>query len=268
MAVIKMNFLSQEMGMQTNITVFLPTFSYDDRDAKRFDVYKPGVKYQTLWLLHGGFGDDSDYLNFTSIVRYADLNKVAVIMPPDFNAMYCDNPKGAHYYTFIVKELPEMLRAIFPLSDKREDNFIAGLSMGASGTFKCAVAHPEMYCAAMCMSGGGRGPFASRPDAPDRSPEPIFADAPKDGENDPWNYITQQVAAGKQMPKFFFTCGSADPLAYKDYLTTSAKVKELGCDVFTEEVPGYKHEWDFWDLSLRKALNEWLPLRRSIIMPE
>ena len=31
-------------------------------------------------------------------------------------------------------------------------------------------------------------------------------------------------------------------------------------DVFYEEVPGYQHEWDFWDLSLQKAICSWLPI--------
>ena len=44
-------------------------------------------------------------------------------------------------------------------------------------------------------------------------------------------------------------------------------LKELGYSVYFEEIPGYVHEWDFWDLALRKALKEWLPLRRSILYP-
>ena len=86
------------------------------------------------------------------------------------------------------------------------------------------------------------------------------------GVNDPWNSVVEQVQAGKKLPRFFMTCGTADELAYPDYLTTSEKLRGLGCDVFSEEVPGYKHEWDFWDLSLRKALNDWLPLRREPLL--
>ena len=48
----------------------------------------------------------------------------------------------------------------------------------------------------------------------------------------------------------------------RDYL------QELGYDVFYEGVPGLAHEWDFWDQCLRKALYEWLPLRREPILPE
>ena len=156
MAVIKMNFLSQALGMQTNVTICLPSYSFADRLAGREEVYVPGMKYQVLWLLHGGSGDDSDYVNFSNITRYADDNKLAVIMPADYNASYDDDPSGrAKYRTFVAEELPKVLRALFPLSDKREDNFIAGLSMGGGGTGKISINYPENYAAALIMSSGG-----------------------------------------------------------------------------------------------------------------
>lgn len=45
-------------------------------------------------------------------------------------------------------------------------------------------------------------------------------------------------------------------------------LKGYGYDVFYEEIPGYAHEWDFWDLALRKALDEWLPIRHDVLLPE
>jgi S-formylglutathione hydrolase FrmB len=71
----------------------------------RENVYVPGMKYQTMWLLHGGSGDDSDYVNFSNIVRYADDHKLAVVMPADYNASYHDDPNGAKYYTFILSKV-------------------------------------------------------------------------------------------------------------------------------------------------------------------
>jgi putative tributyrin esterase len=186
-------------------------------------------------------------------------------MPADYNASYTDDPQGSKYYTYAVEELPKMCQAIFPFSDKREDNFVAGLSMGAGGAFKCVVAHPEKYGAALCMSGGGRGPAAR--DNVDRTPPSRYVGAADDPINDPWNYAVEQVNKGVELPKFFFTCGTEDAAAYPDYLTTSQKLMDLGCNVFREEVPGYKHEWDFWDLSLRKAIKEWFPIRHSVIYP-
>ena len=114
MALIKMNFLSKMLGMQTNVTICLPTFSFADIMNNNNDVYIPGMKYQVLWLLHGGSGDDSDYVNFSNIVRYSDQYKLAVVMPADYNMNYDDYDNGAKYQTYIAEELPNVLRSIFP----------------------------------------------------------------------------------------------------------------------------------------------------------
>ncbi|MBW7462496.1 prolyl oligopeptidase family serine peptidase, partial [Paenibacillus sepulcri] len=51
------------------------------------------------------------------------------------------------------EELPALARSFFPLSDRREDNFVAGLSMGGYGAFKLALSHPDRYAAAASLSG-------------------------------------------------------------------------------------------------------------------
>ena len=80
MALIRMNHLSFCKGNQTEVTVILPTKGMDDkRNGVGFEV--PGMKYQVLWLLHGGGGDNTDFVNFSNIVRYAEQNRLAVIMP-------------------------------------------------------------------------------------------------------------------------------------------------------------------------------------------
>ena len=41
---------------------------------------------------------------------------------------------GADYFTFLTEELPEIVHYMFPrISKKREDNYIAGFSLGGSG---------------------------------------------------------------------------------------------------------------------------------------
>lgn len=264
MALIKMNFLSQALGMQTNVTICIPSFSFADIMAGRKDVYVPGMKYQVLWLLHGGSGDDSDYVNFSNIVRFADENKIAVVMPCDYNHVYRDveDQEGgrigsAKYYTYIVDELPRVLRSMFAFSDKREDNFIAGLSMGGVGTFKCAMLNPEKYAAAFCMSGTGMDPAV----APDR-----YRYEPG-GPLDSWGMAKTNVEQGKELPKMFFAVGDKD-FTLEEMRKASKYLADLGYDVTYEETPGLGHEWDFWDMALRKALKEWLPIRHSVIYPE
>ena len=66
-----------------------------------------------------------------------------------------DHTKGGKYYTFHMEELPRILRSILPLSAKREDNFIGGLSGGSAMALKSAILYPENFSVALCMSGGG-----------------------------------------------------------------------------------------------------------------
>ena len=262
MAVIKMNFLSQCLGMQTNVTICLPSFSFKDIMEKRDDVYVQGMKYQVLWLLHGGSGDDSDYVNFSNITRYADDHKLAVVMPCDYNMYYADFENGAKYMSFIAEELPKMMRAIFPFSDKREDNFIGGLSMGSVGCQKIAINYPDQYCACLAMSAGGFVPF----------PKDVKGGGShinRSGANieDTMEKAKKLAEEGHQLPKFFMTWGDQD-FTRVGHRQSCEFLQNLGYDVFVEEVPGYGHEWDFWDLTLRKAFNEWLPIKHAVIYPE
>jgi S-formylglutathione hydrolase FrmB len=276
MAVLKFNFLSQTLGMQTNVTVVLPSFTFGDFFNKEKEVYVKGMKFQTMYLLHGASGDDSDYVNFSNIVRFAEDNKLAVIMPPAFNNFYTDVPKGPKYWKFVSEEVPKVCQTFFPLSDKREDNFVAGLSMGAHGAMKMGIKCPEKFAAVLCMSGASFEPQAlRRPEGPADLGLPmpdinaIMGDAEsfRGSENDVYFYAESNVKEGRQLPKFFFSCGDKD-FALSGLIKAKDFISALGYDVFYEEVPGYGHEWDFWDLTLRKAINNWLPLRHDVIYPE
>lgn len=277
MAVVKTNFLSRALGFQTNITLVLPSFGFTDLMNKTEDLYIPGMKFQTMWLLHGFSGDDSDYVNFSNIVRYAESNKLAVVMPPAFNKGYTDEAQGGKYFTFVTEELPLFCRTYFPLSPLREDNFVAGLSMGGAGAMKCAITRPDLYAAALCMSGacrkaepaeagkGRRGlPFGGEEG---KSYNGVMAPVVPGSKDDVFFLAEQNVKEGKELPRFFISCGDKDG-ALKGCCDARDTLTELGYKVDYTEVPGYGHEWDFWDLTLRDATNSWLPLRRSAIYPE
>ena len=79
--------------------------------------------------------------------------------------------------------------------------------------------------------------------------------------------VYKALKSGKQMPKVKFTWGSEDRLCDNNDLALSM-YRKLGLDFDSEVIPGYKHEWDFWDLALRKAIKDWLPIRHSVIYPE
>ncbi|RCX19479.1 putative tributyrin esterase [Anaerobacterium chartisolvens] len=284
MAVLKMNFLSKALRMNTNITVILPTISFDLSLAGFEDTYIPGMKYQAMYLLHGGSGDDSDYVNFTNIVRYADRNKLAVIMPSVNNSCYTDYEDGTRYFTYITEELPRLCKTLFPISDKREDTFIAGLSMGSHGAMKAAMNYPERYAAVLLMSGASyrpgvpsmvktvngkidfdnimKSPVSGGIDEKINDPEYI-----KGTVNDVYAAAKNNVELGKKLPKVFFRVGDSDHALHRATLAEK-DLREWGYETRIEVIQGMGHEWDLWDETLKIALQEWLPLRRDIIYPE
>lgn len=277
MAVIRFNFLSKYLGYQTNVTICLPR--PHEEDGANF--YRPGMKFQTLTLLHGYSGDSTDYADFTGIVRYADDARIAVVMPSAYNGFYTDNPKGPRYWRYVSEELLQVCQSTFPLSTRREDNFVAGLSMGGHGAMKMAIMKPESFAAVLCMSGASPNPDRihevvaqrrlRRPpadDLPTVDYETLYGDldAFKGSVNDVWHYAKLNVEQGKPLPKVFFSVGDQD-FALKGVEDAVAYLTDLGYDTTYDLVPGYGHEWDFWDLTLRKALREWLPIRHSVFYP-
>lgn len=283
MAVLKLNFLSQALGMQTNVTLCLPTYSFADSMEGKQVEYVRGMSFQTLYLLHGGSGDDGDYVNFTNIVRYADKHKVAVIMPSVHNSCYTDVADGAKYYTYVAEELPRLCEAFFPLSQRREDTFVAGLSMGSHGAMKLAMHYPERFAAALMMSGASYRPgvpsmvktvngeydFAVDMRIPvagslqEKLVDPGFVHGTV---NDVYAAARRNVEEGKPLPQLFFRVGDSDHALYRT-LEAERDLRAWGYETRLEVVAGMGHEWDLWDESLRLAFDDWLPLRREPLYP-
>lgn len=152
-----------------------------------------------------------------------------------------------------------------PVSDKREDNFIAGLSMGGRGTIKFAVNYPELFGAAAVLS-AAPVPFDElRPGHPcmlmdTENPRTVTAienagglDAYIRSEENVWALIDQLTPTGK-LPRLMFACGQDDTLLYERYKIFQDHCQEIGLDATWFDLPKYKHEWRFWDIAIQEAL--------------
>ena len=129
MALIKVDFLSKYLMRTVSFQAIIPVDNFDET------TYNQEVKpFKTLYLLHGIFGNDTDWVSGTRIQDWANDYNLAVIMPAGENKFYLDNNySGESWGKFIGEELVTFTRKLFPLSNKREDTFIAGLSMGGHG---------------------------------------------------------------------------------------------------------------------------------------
>ena len=200
-------------------------------------------------------------------------------MPSGYNSGYKDVSADAfpwpqRYWEYVFEELPHVCAAMFPISAKREDTFAAGLSMGAIAATKWAVYGAGRCSAVLLMSGAGMEPGAvmSAVSQDGNGSTDFNVDVEKLGSQgirlvDPEIYqaIKRNAEEGITLPKIFMTCGGDDFIRSFVYASRDL-FEENGYDVMYEEVPGYTHEWDFWDLSLRRAFNEWLPIRHDVIL--
>lgn len=265
MAQIKLNFLSRALGRQTDVNVIIPTYAnqplLEDNSIDTF--YDPAQRFKVLVLLHGFSGDCNDYLRFSNILRYAEENRIAVLMPSGENSFYYDYEPGAKYRTFIAEELLQVARFLFPISDRYEDTYIGGLSMGAHGSAMIALAYPEVFSRVLCMS-GAPSKIDSKIKSTSRSwfgeDKNVFhsdsaelAKKRKGTIEDAYLMAMKNVKEGRPKARYIFTIGDQDFLlerteAFYEYL------KQLDYDAILEIVPGYGHEWDFWDLKIREAL--------------
>lgn len=254
MALLQCRFYSESLGLMTSAVVVLP--------EKR----EEGALLQTLYLLHGLSDDDSIWLRRTSIERYADPLGLAVVMPQVHRSFYTDMESGYPYWTFLSEELPQIMRAMFPLSAARGDNFAAGLSMGGYGAFKLALNRPERFAAAASLSGAlnmaaTKSDFAR--DMLDKDIRLIYGSENKiAGTNNDLLWLLEQHRGTpkEQLPALYQWCGTEDFL-YEDNLAFRDKCKEAGIPLVYEEGPG-SHEWRYWDEKIQDVLN-WLPLRKK-----
>ena len=263
MALLHCNFMSRSLGRPVPIQVVLPTDKMAGAQGQA-----PQGPFKTLYLLHGIFGDETDWVCGTRLQSWAQDRNLAVVMPAGENSFYVDNPRASRLYgTYIGKELVDFTRRTFPLSAKREDTFIGGLSMGGFGAIVNGLQNPETFGAVCALSSAlildsmmenkeytdflmtNKGYYES-----------VFGDLDQvRGSDMDYDALAEKVAKEPVKPRFYMACGTEDGLigvnrAFRDHL------QGLGFDVTYEEGPGV-HDWYFWDKYILKAM-EWLPLDR------
>ncbi len=242
MAIMTVNYLSGALTRTVPVNVILPVDKLVMGSKGYANVPKGGFK--TLYLLHGYLGNYTDWLAWTRVEIWAKEHDLAVVMPSGDNAFYIDHPENNNFYgQFIGEELVEMTRRMFPLSRKREDTFIAGLSMGGYGALRNGLYYNNTF--------SHIGAFSSAISV---------GQVDEQDKTNNLEALVKKVVKKKNQPKIYQAIGVSDFLyeknvAFRDFL------EEQGMDVTYFVGPG-AHEGFFWDLQIGKFIN-WLPLEKG-----
>lgn len=244
---LEMTLGSNQLKCNTQLNVILP------------DRWE-GESFKTLWLLHGLSDNHTAWVRNTSIERYAASYGLAVIMPEVQRSWYADTRYGMNYFSYITDELFEFCNSHFKgMSTKREDNIIAGLSMGGYGALKAALTYPERYGYCASLSGAldicrrGRNCVIEEWRAIfDYSMQsPLELDG---GKNDIFALAKNNKEKNLVFPDIFMWCGTEDAAAL---LENNNRFHKHLCDLEIDhiyETSEGNHSWKWWDLHIQTAL--------------
>lgn len=220
---------------------------------------------KTLMLLHGYSGGSADWITGSSVQELAVQYNLAVIMPNGRNSFYLNQEAtGAQFADFVGEELLSYARKTFQLSDKREDTFIGGYSMGGFGALHTGLAYSHNYSKIAALSSAliihqlkEMSPEDANPMANYAYYASVFGDLKTAESRDcnPEMLIRQKLENGEPIPEIFMACGSEDMLVetnrvFRDFL------KENGIAAQYHESTGV-HDWKFWNQYLEPAI-QWM----------
>lgn len=284
MALISVDYFSSSLMRTTTLEVILPiddqgaAYATDsvmrhaggtlEAEMKAWEgqPYPPKkAPFKTLFLLHGISGNHADWISETRIRSWAENHGIAVVMPSGYNAFYLDQPEVHNYYgRFVGQELVEVARRMFPLSTRREDTFIGGISMGAYGALRNGLKYCETFGSIVSLSSAmiindfdqiisSDGLFFLSRDFLEHT----FGDLShvRDSDKDPARLAADLVYCDRPRPRIFMTCGNQDPLAEANRML-AGRMRDTGLDVTYHEMTG-GHDWEFWNAALPEAL-DWL----------
>ena len=255
MAVLRTDFYSDVLQLGTSMTVILPEPAATQIGTEA--VQRPGPP-PVLYLLHGLSDDDTMWLRQTSIHRYAAELGLAVVMPQVHRSFYADLPgTEGRYWTFLSQELPRVVDAFFRVSQRREDTFVAGLSMGGYGALKWALSQPERFAAAASLSGAvdlqALADLGERRDLIDR----ILGGRSVAEVGDV--LLLADAADPATAPDLFIACGTEDVPLIDHNRRLIERLERRGLRPRVDLGPG-EHEWGYWDRTIQDVL-AWLPIR-------
>jgi enterochelin esterase-like enzyme len=230
-------------------------------DSQYFVYTPPGfdphakTKYPVLYLLHGYSDEPSAWtmmgkanIILDNLIAQGKAKPMIVVMPWGYGDMRVISEgwvswrdpalvrsNFSKFGEALQQEYMPMVNKQYPISEKREDHAIAGLSMGGAETLLVGLNHTDYFASIGAFSAGGIG---------GANFDPLFP------------AITSQSGAQIQsmLKVFWVACGTEDGL-YQPNQAFIAWLKSKGMTPTAISTPGM-HAWMVW----RNNLSNFAPL--------
>ncbi|KRO00152.1 alpha/beta hydrolase [Companilactobacillus kimchiensis] len=210
--------------------------------------------YPVIWLLHGYTGDDSTWIRHVNIEQLARDHEVTIIMPEGRNSFYSDSA-FIPYYSYFVDEFMPKMQSLLPISINREENFIAGSSMGGYGALKIVFRNNDKFSKVAALSPiTDIEHFRDNPKSPmaKETFDSIFDSPEKIAQNQLINIYNNR----QPKQEILTLCGDndfmhEDNIMFKNFLSIHAKGRYTWMPVEGD------HSWKTWGNNIKEVF-DWL----------
>ena len=262
MAILNCDYFSVARKGFISFNVFLPV---DPPPVGLEPVKYVGGPFPTVYLLHGYSANRNSWLGNEKVMELATKYGYAVVMPDSTNSFYLDHEDtGELFGEFIGRELVDISRKMFPLSDQRDETVLAGISMGGFGAIRNGLKYADTFGAIIAHSSAlitnevaAMQPGSGNAIAPYGYYRHTFGNLGTliGSDKDPQSLAKKCLQNGDAIPRLFIACGSEDFLypqncEYHKYLDSIGYPHEWWVQ------PGI-HDFEFWNKSMQASM-DWL----------
>lgn len=250
MAYIKLQYTSAAVMNMVTVHAYLPS------DGMSGKPQEP--PYKTVYFLPGFSNDAVNLISYLGLRRECELKGIAIIIPDGYNSFYVDHPdRLQNYSAFAGKELVETTRKFLPLSHRREDTFISGISMGGYGALLNGLRYRDTFSKIAALS-----PAADIYDLiyghSDMFPTGVFDNAFGSKEeyyssdHNLEKFYTETPAG--EIPELYVCCGQQDGLVVSAVNHFTSALERAGIPHIYQKGDG-NHELDYWERHLDAAFS-------------
>ena len=251
---------SNILGRNVKYSVYLPP-DYDQSERT----------YPVVYLLHGYTDDNTGWLQFGEINRYADkaiadgiIPSMVIVMPNADSSWYINSYDGKEKYEdFFIKEFIPGIEKSFRIKGEKRYRGIAGLSMGGYGSLIYSLKYPDLFASAAPLSAAvfdDDAMSSMRDNSWDNAFGQLFGRGlkGKDRLNKSWydnsvlNIVNTKTVDELKKVHYWIDCGDDDFLTKGNCLLHIALTEKAVPHEF--RVRDGTHNWTYWRTGITDAL--------------
>jgi len=244
------------------------------KTKKKYAVYLPpdyqtsGRSYPVLYLLHGGGGNQTTWIQNGNVKQIADeyINSgkalpMLIVMPDASSPVrgWWNDPKGEwRFEDFFFEEFIPYIEKTYRIRTGRRYRYIAGLSGGGKASLTYALHHPEMFSVCCPLSPGipFRTPEIAKIEIKQRFPD--LSEKEYQAYYEKYNIIglINQIPENKKNAvRWYIETGDDDPLkqVYEGDCLVHIAMRKAGIP-HEFRVSDGEHNWLFWRAAFPRVL--------------